>query len=157
MSSNKLYESAFLKGQKVDAANFLTELLVKKYAVKKNIGVPNYPFWRKEYHEQNTDVVTELSHKYSMEIIAVRRLLRVFDPTVLAQFILKTTWYSLFYLKKEHQKDVIFELYKLQAAYADKLANTSAPAETSEVPQEVSQEPIKSCSMKTKVGLIGKL
>jgi hypothetical protein len=156
--SEKRFKSLFLPSEQVDAANYITELLMQKYAKAKKIGVPNYPFWRKEYQERNnSEVIQDLADRYGKEIISVTRLLKVFSPVVLVDYI-TTSWpYTLFYLKKVQQQEVIFELYKKQVKRLDgPAANMPQPEETDE---DRPVPPVKFTGLsignkKTKIGML---
>lgn len=114
----KVFPSHFID-EKIDAANYITEFLIKRFAIKNNISIPSYPFWRKKYRDKNVAQLDKLAERYNKEIISVSRLLKVFAPAVVLEYLKETTWYSLFYLTSDFQKDIIFNLYKKQVKYSE--------------------------------------
>jgi len=151
---DKKFKSHFIDEQ-LDVANYITEFLIKKFAAKQNISLPSYPFWRKVYREKNSKQLDTLADRYSKEIIAIQRLLKVFDASVILSYLRETSWYSLFYLNTEFQKTIVFDLYKKQSRL-----DKSAYEKTEEAPV-VTEPELKTftgtSTGSSKKGLIGNL
>lgn len=103
------YQSLAVPTIFVDVSNFLTEILVER----KRGALPNVEFWQKQY----ADTYKDLTDLYIMELTQVKKLLKVFSPVVLVEYIQKSKLSTLRYLTKEQAKDVIYDLFAKQVKY----------------------------------------
>lgn len=112
------YKSLIVPDLYVDTQNYITEIIIKRRYEKYKKVLPKSAFWRSEYKEDFKDIRNE----YVAELTQVKKLLNVFSPAVVINYISNNTKIlSYRYIKKEVLKDVVLELFKLQIEYADML------------------------------------
>lgn len=129
---SKVYKSLYVPEIEIDLANYLTELLIGNFINMKKWNRPACPFWRKEICE-NDDTLLELSKRYSIELAAMKNLLKVFDGDIIAKCITENRKVGFKLLKKENQAIFLYELFNLQIkkpALSTKVPEITTSAET---------------------------
>lgn len=114
------YNSCFVAQLKVDAPNYLTELLLLNQLNYRKWDVPKYAFWRKEYKDK-TPHLQSLSKNYPLELTAIRDLLCVFGPSVIIQVFQKWNLTTLRFLTKEVKAKLLYDLFMAQVKYVRSL------------------------------------
>jgi len=128
---SKEHKSVFVTDLEIDIANFLTEVLFVQFFKSSNRPLPTGAFWKKEYTDVNPSFKW-LSEKYNLEIQEVRKLLKVFSPSVISAAITKHKVTTLVYMKKEERKEMIYQLYLDQLKLVKQLDNRTV-LETMEI------------------------
>lgn len=110
----RTHDSISVPGLKVDVPNYITEIILSRQA-----RLPGVAFWTKD----NKDNYKELCVKYVAELTQVKKLLKVFSPTVVAKYVKDNQVWSLRYVKKERLPYIILDLFKAQIEYIASLEN----------------------------------
>lgn len=97
----------------IDLPNYLTELVVKNFLVLFKRPMPTCAFWKKDIASQH-DNLQDLAKMYSLELIGMKQLLKVFDGDVIAKYYTESKWTGFKRLKKANQQQIIYDLYQLQ-------------------------------------------
>lgn len=113
------YPSLIVPTLRVNVANYITEIVFTRRALKTKKIVPKVEFWRKEYRGDFKD----LTNDYIAELTQVKKLLKIFAPQVLIDELKENDWFSFRYLTKEQSKDLIFQLFVRHIKYLDQLKN----------------------------------
>jgi hypothetical protein len=74
---------------------------------------PQCPFWRKDI-AKNNEVLQELCERYTIELPAIKNLLKVFDGDIIAKCITEKRKVGFKLLKKENQALFLYDLFQLQ-------------------------------------------
>lgn len=114
--NDKTYPSQFDPSIKTDISNYLTEILISNFLKWQKKPIPQSPFWRKDISTSDK-WLKELSKKYQVELSGVKNLLTVFSPKVLAEDFSQKNRIGVVIVKKETQKQIIFDLYQSQLKY----------------------------------------
>lgn len=110
----RTYDSPSVPNLKVDVANYITEIILSRQG-----QLPGVPFWTKDHKDKYKDLCT----KYVAELTQVKKLLKVFSPTVVAKYVKENKVWSLRMVKKERVPYIIFDLFSAQLAYINTLDN----------------------------------
>lgn len=111
--NDKFYTSYFVPEHKIDIANYLTEILIKNFLEWQKIPKPNCPFWRKEV-SSNNPALKKLANKYIAELTEIKRLLHVFDASILAEDFIKNKRIGIKIIKKEFREKILLSLLEQQ-------------------------------------------
>lgn len=114
---SKNWESIFDPSKKVDAANFITEIIISNYLKWQKKPLPRSPFWQKAISEKS-DVLKDLRTRYAAEVSMVKDLLRVFHFAVVAKFVKKTGVVGIRMVKAETRERMLAKLVVEAIGYA---------------------------------------
>lgn len=106
----KQYKSIFVADLEIDIANFITETLIKNGLEYYKKPLPNVAFWQKDIATSHPSL-QNLHDRYIRELPEIRRYLKVFSPGNLLEVFKKKSLYTVFFLKKEQRKDLIYDLF----------------------------------------------
>lgn len=110
------YESIFAPGLEVNISEYITEILIRNFLNWQNQPLPKSAFWRKGISEKSP-ALDKLKKRFVAELTAVKELVQVFSPSVVARYFVDNKTIGIRMVKAETRKTVIEGLFKKQLEY----------------------------------------
>ena len=109
------FKSTFATEVETDAANYITELIMRNYFKLEKVAAPTFPFWRAEYKGQSPEI-DKWTKRYVLELIGVKQLLKKYSAPTIVKFYSENYWPGFKELKKKNQQMILAALTKIEEA-----------------------------------------